>query len=93
MSNYYSLPISGEKIRGGFEYVDEPRRLSPEDNEVLAADLTQRVEMGHRAVWFSPLIDGRSAFVDRQPLTLGDRRLRYVPKDEGAIFPSRDQQF
>lgn len=92
MSNYLSAPLSGEDIRGGFQYVDEPHRLTPEDNEVLAAQLVRETELGHHAVWFSPLVDGREAFVDRQPLELNGRRLRYTPRNEGAIFPEHQKK-
>lgn len=93
MSNYLSAPITGEDIRGGFAFVDNPHRLTPEDNEALAKLLVHLTEIGRRAIWFNPLVDGRMALVDHEPIVLHGRHVRYTQPNEGAIFPAPiDQQ-
>ncbi len=86
MTNYVSLPVTREKIRGGFRYVTG-EKLTPEEEERLAHILDELVRTVNRAVWMTPEKDRTEARVFGNPLELDERPLRYVPQREGAIFP------
>ena len=86
MTNYVSLPVTREKIRGGFACTTG-ERLTPKQEERLAELLDGMVRAVKRAVWMNPETDRSAAKVFGDPLELDGRRLRYLPSREGAIFP------
>lgn len=92
MSRYINLPVTGEKIRGGFRYTDG-ESLTRDDESRLAAVLDAMARRAGQAIWMNPETDrsGRGARVFGSPLELDGRSVRYVPPVEGAIFPHEDQ--
>ncbi|OYX37572.1 hypothetical protein B7Z00_03150 [Candidatus Saccharibacteria bacterium 32-50-10] len=86
MTNYVRLPVTREKIRGGFCYTTG-EKLTSQEEERLACILDELVRTANRAVWMSPEKDRTEAKVFGDPLELDERPLRYMPQREGAIFP------
>ena len=86
MTNYVKLPVTREKIRGGFCYTTG-EKLTPQEEERLAQILDALVRATNQAVWMSPERDRSEARVFGNPLELDERPLRYTPQREGAIFP------
>ncbi len=88
MARYINLPVTGEKIRGGFRFADG-EALTREDEERLAAVLDGLVRTAGHAIWMNPETDrsARGARVFGRPLEVDGRAVRYIPGDEGAIFP------
>lgn len=88
-------PIEGAQIYGDFAFVGEANPLPADATERCAERINDRV-LGNavlsRAVWFNPISDGEQATMDRVPLIVDGRPVRYIGQDEMLVIAPAEQR-